>query len=141
MDSSKLTLWFQLLAIVFSIISVVIGYVLTKEREMSRERRKYKAELFIEYIRISNKIDNKNKNSKNDLDYSTAVEKLCLYANENVLTLISQIHEKYNDNFMKTDEGKILYSELILAMRKDTGVKVKKLNAERMINILELNSD
>jgi len=108
---------------------------------MSRERRKYKAELFIEYIRISNKIDNKNKNSKNDLDYSTAVEKLCLYANENVLTLISQIHEKYNDNFMKTDEGKILYSELILAMRKDTGVKVKKLNAERMINILELNSD
>jgi hypothetical protein len=140
MDSSKVKLLFQLFTIVFSVISVVIGYVLAKKLEMSREKRKYKAELFIEYISISNKIDNKNKDLKKELEYSTIVEKLCLYANENVLTMISQFHEKYNNNFMETDEGKKLYSELIIEMRKDVGLKVKKLSVENMINILELNT-
>src|ERR1035437_9897806 len=140
MDSSKVKLLFQLFTIVFSVISVVIGYVLAKKLEMSREKRKYKAELFIEYISISNKIDNKNKDLKKELEYSTILEKLCLYANENVLTMISQFHEKYNNNFMETDEGKKLYSELIIEMRKDVGLKVKKLSVENMINILELNT-
>jgi len=141
MDSSKLTLWLQLLAIVISVFSVVIGYFFTKKLEISREKRQYKAKLFIEYIRNSNKIENKNKNKNlnNDIEYSTTVEKLCLYANENVLTLISQFHEKYDDNFMETPEGKKLYSELIIAMRKDVGLRVKNLNVETMINILELN--
>jgi len=141
MDSSKLTLYFQLLTIGFSVISVVTGYVLTKKLEISREKRKYKAKLFIEYIRISNEIETKNKNLKNEMEYSTAVEKLCLYANENVLTLISQFHEKYDENFIGTPDGKRLYSELIIAMRQDVGLKVKKLSVEKMINILELNSN
>jgi len=136
MDSN----WFQLLAMVVSIISVVIGYVFTKKLEMSREKRKYKAELFLKYISISNRIDNNSKNTKYDIEYSTTVEKLCLYANEDVLTLIAQFHEKFDNKFMGTDEGKELYSEIIIAMRKDIGLKSKKINVEKMINILELNS-
>lgn len=132
--------WLQISAIVVSIISVVIGYICTKELEMSREKRKYKAELFLKYISISNRIDNNSKNPKYDIEYSTTVEKLCLYANEDVLTLIAQFHKKYDNKFMGTDEGKELYSEIIIAMRKDIGLKSKKINAEKMIDILELNS-
>jgi len=131
----------QLLTIVLSVISVVGGYIITKNLEMSKERRKFKAKLFLEYISISNKIDNKSKNPIDDIDYYTTVEKICLYANEDVLTRIGTFHEKYVDKFMDKEEGKKLYSELIIAMRKDIGLKTKDIDTKQMINILELNTD
>jgi hypothetical protein len=135
----------QLLTIVLSVISVVGGYIITKSLEISREKRKFKTQLFLDYISISNKIEN-SKNPKDDMDYSATVEKLCLYANQDVLKKIAKFHKNYNDkkydiNFMDTDEGKELYSELIIAMRKDIGLRTKKIDTEKMINILELNKD
>jgi len=140
MTNSDLTLWLQLLTIVISVISVVAGYFLTKRLEVSREKRKYKADLFIEYIQNSNKIGTKNKDSKANIDYSATVEKLCLYANEDVLTIISQFHElsKNDENIIKKPEGKNIYSQLIIAMRQDIGLKSKNISIEKMTNILEL---
>jgi len=140
MDNSTLTLWLQLLTIIVSVLSIVIGYILSKRLEASREIRKYKAELFLEYINISNKIDDNKPDPEIDKDYSASVEKLCLYANQKVLCRIAEFHSKYFKikNFTKTKEWKKDYSDIVLAMRKDIGLKTKMIDNNMMIDILEL---
>lgn len=142
MDTSLIKFSFQFLTITIPIIAVIIGYYSSKRIEILRENRKLKADLFLQYIQISNKIELDKNNSENNIKYSETVEKLCLYANENVLIKIEQLHkgDKNVKNFTKTPDGKRIYSELVLAMRQDIGIKVKKLDEKIINNVLELDT-
>ena len=143
MDHSDLTLLFQLLTITLPIIAVIIGYYSSKRLEVLKENRKQKAELFSKYIHLSNMysfVESKQQEKELDKLYTEISEKLCLYANENVLTKLSELHVEYRNNkeFISTPEGKEIYYRLVRAMRLDIGIKVKKLDKEKIINILEL---
>ena len=69
MDTANLTIWLQLLTIVVSVLIVVIGFVFNKIQDVSREKRKYKADLYLEYISISNQIDDDHPDAKIDMEY------------------------------------------------------------------------
>jgi hypothetical protein len=140
MESSLLIFLIQFLTITLPIIAVIIGYYSSKRLEVLRENRKLKADLFSQYIQISNKTGLDKDDKEINIKYSETVEKLCLYANENVLTKIALLHEgfKKNKNFIETPDGKRIYFELVIAMREDVGLKVENLNEAKIISVLEL---
>jgi hypothetical protein len=135
------TVVFQLLTTTLPVVLVILGYYHSKNLENLKENRKIKAMLFSELIQVSHKF---NKNSTDEekqgyiKNYSEIVEKLCLYANEDVLKNISKINRYYIENNGVTNsiKGQHLYSQLVLSMRRDVGLKTKSLNDETISGIL-----
>lgn len=138
-----MTISLQFLTIVVPIIAVVIGYYYSKRLEVLKENRKFKADLFSQFIKTSNKYNNIKSAKDEEIinnEYSEICEKLCLYADENVLNNLAKLNDGFNKekNYIKTTEGKKIYTDLILSMRKDVGLKGNKFNDDTILKVLDI---
>jgi len=136
-------IWFQFITVTLPIIVAIIGYYYSKKLENLKEIRKIKAMLFFDLIQLGHKYSKDttaNEKKNYDKTYTEIADKLCLYANEEVLINISKINDFYfkNKSLTTSIEGQMLYAELILTMRRDVGLKTKKINHEIINKILAL---